>query len=502
MESVFERQQIGADVRILLEQCHSVACPLASPWVYRRNGVYQVRFRPVGVSKKSLTLSLRTRSRETAMRRTRRIDATLKAFHLDRPDDNWEDMIVPLRSLAEQTLADQIRLDETEAQSIAYSELLEDLGVIRATEPLTADHVRSLGVITKIIQAAQERLLKGNPDPLMDMVNELKFEEGKLKTKPDPKVDPVPAVDSPQDPEVLTYSRLSDLYMAEQKDNFAAKSVKDITSSNRVLAKAMTDEHGVELNLLKHTREDMVNLKARLLADGRKPLTVNKLLTRLSTVLTWATNNGYLDRTFNKGLKITKGAESGRKAFTVDQIQKVMDEMARLPEDNWKRWAMSLGVITGARIGEIYQLTREDIRSIGDITVIDLNEEEGKTLKNKHSRRLVPLVDGAYGFDLEAFLRYVDGCEGRLFDRVAHNFTRVLNETLRDIGQHDSGEGLTYHSLRHSLAGLLKAHAVPVGIAQDILGHSSQTITFDLYGGDQRLALSITRDAMKGAFGL
>jgi len=307
-------------------------------------------------------------------------------------------------------------------------------------------------------------------------------------------------VDAPYDPEVLTYRRLSDLYMAEQKDNFAAKSVKDITSSNRVLAKAMTDEHGVELNLLKHTREDMVNLKARLLADGRKPLTVNKLLTRLSTVLTWATNNGYLDRTFNKGLKITKGAESGRKAFTVDQIQKVMDEMARLPEDNWKRWAMSLGVITGARIGEIYQLTREDIRRIGDITVIDLNEGDGKTLKNKHSRRLVPLVDGAYGFDLEAFLRYVDGCEGRLFDRVAHNFTRVLNETLRDIGQHDSGEGLTYHSLRHSLAGLLKAHAVPVGIAQDILGHSSQTITFDLYGGDQRLALGTLEAALEDVF--
>lgn len=303
-----------------------------------------------------------------------------------------------------------------------------------------------------------------------------------------------------QAPEVLTYSRLSDLYMAEQEGNFAPKSVKDITSSNRVLAKALTDEHGVELNLLRHTREDMVNLKSRLLADGRKPLTVNKLLTRLSTVLTWATNNGYLDRTFNKGLKITKGAESGRKAFTVDQIQKVMDEMGRLPEDNWKRWAMSLGVITGARIGEIYQLTREDIRKIGGITVIDLNEDEGKTLKNKHSRRLVPLVDGAYGFDLEAFLRYMGGCEGRLFDRVAHNFTRVLNETLRDIGQHDSGEGLTYHSLRHSLAGLLKAHAIPVGIAQDILGHSSQTITFDLYGGDQRLALKKLEAALKDVF--
>ena len=164
---------------------------------------------------------------------------------------------------------------------------------------------------------------------------------------------------------------------------------------------------------------------------------------------------------------------------------------------------MSLGAITGARIGEIYQLTKEDVRKVGNEWVIDLNTNNGKTLKNKHSARVVPLVDGAYGFDLQGFLGYVRGVEGdKLFDRVAHNFTRVLNETLRDVLQHDSGEGLTYHSLRHTLAGVMKQHEIQVSTVQAILGHSSQTITFDLYGGDSRVAVGKLADAMRTSFGL
>lgn len=296
-----------------------------------------------------------------------------------------------------------------------------------------------------------------------------------------------------------TFSALSALYLAEQADQLKPASLRDMKSACKTLATALTNPEGQELNLKEHTREDMTALKASLM-EGRKPLTVNKLLTRLSTILTWAVNSGYLEKTYNKGLKISKGIESGRKAFSVEQVKKVMGAMGELPEDSWKRWAMSLGVITGARIGEVFQLTKEDVRKVGDVVVIDLNETGNKSLKNKHSKRLVPLVNGAYGFDLKAFLAYVESCPDKLFDRVSHNFTRVLNETLRDIVGVESGEGLTFHSLRHSLASLMKHRGIQVSIAQDVLGHSSQTITFDLYGGDMRLAIGKLEAALKESF--
>lgn len=42
--------------------------------------------------------------------------------------------------------------------------------------------------------------------------------------------------------------------------------------------------------------------------------------------------------------------------------------------------------------------------------------------------------------------------------------------------------GLTFHSLRHSLASLMQAKGVPTVYAQAVMGHASGTITFDTYG--------------------
>ena len=100
---------------------------------------------------------------------------------------------------------------------------------------------------------------------------------------------------------------------------------------------------------------------------------------------------------------------------------------------------------------------------------------------------MVPLTDGAYGFDLAAFLRYVD------------EIRRSGNESLAQIGYRTSGEwvnqhaipaalcdvyerGLVFHSLRHSLASLMQAKGVPTIHAQAVMGHASGTITFDTYG--------------------
>ncbi|WP_158091094.1 tyrosine-type recombinase/integrase [Pseudomonas sp. B14(2017)] len=432
-----------------------------------------------------MTISLKTRSRETAMRYSRRIEAALKVFHLERPEDTWSQLVVPLRNLAESLLWELVQSDDRVALSLEYSELLEDLQAIQGGSPMTVDRVKAINTGVRIVKAAQERLHKGDPTPLSTIIEELQGQE-------DTVVPEAPVVD----PECVTLSRLGAEYLEEQQDSLAPASVRDMKSAIKTLAEALTVD-GSEINLKTHTRQDMVRLKANLM-EGRKPLTVNKLLTRLGTLLSWAENNGYIEKSFNKGLKIAKGAESGRKAFTEAQTRDLMKAMGELPVTSWKRWAMSLGAITGARIGEIYQLNKEDVRKVGNEWVIDLNTNHGKTLKNKHSERVVPLVDGAYGFDLQGFLEYVNGVEGdKLFDRVAHNFTRVLNETLRDVLQHDSGEGLTYHSLRHTLAGVMKQQGIQVSTVQAILGHSSQTITFDLYGGDARLAVGKLADALR-----
>lgn len=73
MRSALLRQKEGQNVRIVLEKSNKLACPMAAPWLYRRGGVYNKHLRPAGVSKRTITLSLRTGHRETATRYRRLI---------------------------------------------------------------------------------------------------------------------------------------------------------------------------------------------------------------------------------------------------------------------------------------------------------------------------------------------------------------------------------------------------------------------------------------------
>src|SRR5690349_21006116 len=95
----------------------------------------------------------------------------------------------------------------------------------------------------------------------------------------------------------------------------------------------------------------------------RAASTVNKLIVKLSAVFAWAVENAHLIKTYDKKLKLTKGLESTRRAFTQVQVTKVMDYASNLPETSWKRWLLSLGVITGGRLNEISQLTTSDIQT-------------------------------------------------------------------------------------------------------------------------------------------
>jgi integrase len=281
----------------------------------------------------------------------------------------------------------------------------------------------------------------------------------------------------------LTFETLSALYMADCASELKPTTLVSTKATHGVLKCLLGD-----LDLKAHTRGDLVRLRDQLVST-RKRSTVNQMIVKLSAVLNWAMDNGHLKRAFDRKLKFTKGTESTRKAFSQEHIAMLMKHASKLEEGSWKRWLLSLGLITGARLNEISQLTTNDVQTTpSGITMIHINEAgEGKSIKNKRSERLVPLTNGAYGFDLNAFLRYVEAC------RVGGE------EALAQIGYRPAGEwlnqqaipaalkdsycrGMVFHSVRHSLASLMQAKGVPTAYAQAVMGHATGTVTFDTYG--------------------
>lgn len=459
---------------------------LAKPYHYRRSGRYYLRLRPQGTLKGFFTLSLRTTDKATAMTISEDILSTLKAYHLDNPEASWDELRERLIEFAEYNLT----MAHGDSSLVAYEMISDEhhlaLRKASAKLPLSINQQRAVSKALEILEASQERM-RGRSGKLVEIVKDL---NGEPCGTPLALSLPISVNASP----ALTFKSLSALYMEERKDSIEASTMRDVKSSCEAISVILGD-----LDMRGHTREDMKNLRDKLLED-RKGSTVNKLMTRLSTVMDWAVNNGYLTKGFDKGLKLSKDADSSREAFSQDQVKALMAHANSLPVDAWQRWALSLGVITGARIEELRQLTKADVKQVGGVWVIDINRNDGKTAKTKNALRVIPLTDGAYGFDLQAFREFVDSSDSRLFTLGAGQFSNLLNGALRDVLSLSADRTQTFHSLRHSLAGALKAAEVPVGTAESILGHASGSISYDLYGAGSAVEAGRMAEALVSAF--
>ena len=462
---------------------------LAKPYHYRRSGCYYLRLRPQGTTKDFFTLSLRTTDKATAMTISQDILKTLKAYHFDNPEATWDELRERLIDIAESCLT----MAHGDGSLVAY-EMIHDehhvaLREASAKLPLSVNQQRAVSKALEILEAAQERL-EGRPGKLVEIVRDLKAESCGTSVALSPSLSVLPTEAS----KPLTFKTLSGLYMEERKDNIQASTMRDVKSSCEAIGAVFGD-----LDLKTHTREHMKNLRDQLLED-RKPSTVKKLMTRLTTVMDWAVHNGYIDKSFDKGLKPTKDTDSSRRAYSQDQIKTFMAHANSLPADSWLRWALSLGAIAATRIAELRQLTKADVKQVGDVWVIDINRNDGKSAKTKHSVRVVPLTDGAFGFDLKAFLQFVDKADSRLFKLGEGRFSEVVNGTLREVLELKADRTLTFHSLRHSLAGALKSVATAQGTTESILGHSSGSISYDLYGAGASVEVGRMAEALKVAF--
>ncbi|PBP30603.1 tyrosine-type recombinase/integrase [Pseudomonas syringae] len=458
---------------------------LAKPYHYRRSGRYYLRLRPQGTAKGFFTLSLRTTDKATAMTISKDILTTLKAYHFDNPEATWDELRERLIDIAESCLTMAHGDSSLVAYEMINDEHHEALREAIAKMPLSVNQQRAVSKALEIIEASQDRM-NGRAGKLVGIVKDLKAEVCSTSVALSPSLSVLPS-------EPLTFKALSGLYMDELKDNVQASTMRDVRSTCEAIGAILG-----ELDLKAHTREDMKNLRAKLLED-RKPSTVRKILTRLSTVMDWGVNNDYLVKALTDGLKPTKGADSSREAFFQDQVKALMAHAKELPVGSWQRWALSLGVITGARIEELRQLTRADVKQLAGVWVIDINRDDGKTAKTKNALRVIPLTDGAYGFDLQAFLEFVDKADSRLFTLGGGQFSVLLNGMLRDVLNLKADRTQTFHSLRHSLAGALKAAEVPVGTAEAILGHASGSISYDLYGAGSGVHVARMAEALKTA---
>ncbi|MGT5583595.1 site-specific integrase [Escherichia coli] len=469
---------------------------VAKPQLVRRaNGRYTIRFRLKGQTTPFLSVSTRSTDRRVATMRQRELAATAKAFMLDRPEVSLQELTEHLRSMAEQFLTDA---SDDYWNGLEVATLVDEksnLKELAATQALSLDQQKGIRLALEVLTAAQQRVDTGDTSGLIDIVMNNPTDYSTI-------CDSMAILSNEQgvSPEVFTqerqpevaicsFSELVSSLLAEKVQTLKTSSYKDLSSSLNTVSRFLPED----MDLM--SRSEWLAVRDAMLAAEVRPSTINKLLTKAKMCLDYGLMNGQLEgRNPIERMKLTKDIDSKRRAFTDEELERLLVRVEAEYQftrhtahttSEARRWASLVSVITGARAAEVCHLTKRDIVTLDNgLVCIDINEDgEGKSVKNKHSVRLVPLTDGVHGFDLASFLSWVDTQpdEGPLFGMTPSAYSswfnsRVMTEALGDA------ENVSLHSLRHWLATRMKERGVNLVDAQGILGHSSQSITYDLYG--------------------
>lgn len=530
-------------------------------YLYQRNGVFYIRLRMKSTDRltvshpshsryKIASVSLRTKDRRTAMAYSRHIKAALRAIHADRPNASYGEMREHLRDIAEWELStgrsDLFEPDMRDLYRDQYGEVGENLVNALASEPLTIDQHRYINEALNVLKACMKRIEAGDSQPLIDYIDEFDATD-----RFNDQVSASLSVSAPQELSIpegkssITVASLFEQYEQENALNWKPATLSENKASHSALIEIF-DYLGLNADANAIKRADMLRVRDVLqqLPKNRKqrfkdaPLvdlldredktdcldvvTINnKYLIKMAAVFKWAVRNDLIKKNMSEGLELKvpqRKASEARNAFSTEQVGQLLGAAKVYSQKSsgkpYHYYVTALAAITGARLNEVAQLQVKDVRTTGAGTVyIHINEDDsslpGKSIKNAHSDRCVPLVDGAYGFVLADFMTLVearrgtDGDDAMVFDglRLMKNgygeqVSKWFNRTLLPKVLADR-DGLAFHSFRHTVATQLKQHGVELAYAQAIMGHSSGSITYDRYAKEVDRLVGVMNDVYK-----
>lgn len=465
-----------------------MALPMTRPTKHPKTGVYQIRRRvPKAlqgiIGKAERVISLRTKDPEEAKRRApaanRKIDEEFAAAQaalgparrlshreitalcgeLYRETvGHWEED--PGTAEDWQTYADHLGddLERDEATGDAIGPGPADLAkakcITRANGiPADADSIRRLAVAfyrTKLkIAETLGRRAEGDYSP-----------DRHLKTFP-----PVEA-EKPQTPtaEPLTSESLLTDWSAERTP--AAATLRSYRGKFRQLARVLGFD-----DLRRVTPDHVIQFKEARLKEGKDPGTVADDVLGMGAVCNWAVKNRKLAANPFTGLapKENRRGEPARHPYDDDEARRIL--LAARKEDGWMRWLPWLLCFTGARISELAELRRRDVRERDGVMVLDIAPTAARAGKNAIAQRMIPLHPALVA---EGFLEYVAslpaGPNGPLLPSIApdprgsriHPATVQSGRWVRNVvGIKDPKKGPN-HSWRHRMEDeLRKVRALP-----------------------------------------
>lgn len=269
----------------------------------------------------------------------------------------------------------------------------------------------------------------------------------------------------------ITVSRALDLYWSLAKDRTLGKSEDQLRRWKNPRIKAVKNFIAVvgDKAIKDITGDDMLDFRnwwmERLEVEDLTPNSANKDLTHLGGILKTVNQMKRLGLVLPLTDLAFKEAEAKmRPPFSVIWIKEKLLAAGALDGLNPEARAILLVMVnTGCRPSELAALTANTIQLNHNVPCISI-EPEGRHIKSKHARRVVPLL----GVSLEAMRSFPDG-----FPRYRSNsasLSATVNKFLRENNLMETDDH-TLYSLRHSFEDRMLAAGIDDRIRRDLFGH-------------------------------
>ncbi|RNJ44422.1 hypothetical protein B5V01_05930 [Mesorhizobium erdmanii] len=261
------------------------------------------------------------------------------------------------------------------------------------------------------------------------------------------------------------------------------------------------------------TPDDVVRFKDHRLAEGVSPKTVGDSdVAGLRAVFKWAVGNKKLPINPALGIQVVrkKAVKTRGKEFTEEEAKAVLAhslnhkgrETPKLKAA--KRWVPWVCAYSGARVGEIVQLRKEDIRQVaigsasGDSLWVMTITPEANTVKDKEVREVVLhdhlIAQGFVAFITSAppgylFLtpRKKDGAVRGVWQSGKNRLQEFVREVMKDERVQPN------HAWRHTFKTIGREAGIADSVLDAICGHAAKTVG-GAYGS---VTLKAQRDAME-----
>jgi integrase len=299
------------------------------------------------------------------------------------------------------------------------------------------------------------------------------------------------AVDRYNDPSAAPLSEVAKSYLEEQERRSPSLPKSTVYKMKKALdafAAYLLPLAG-DPPLRQVTRRHAGGYVSELLKNGQAPATNKGRITMLGTFWKWSMLKGYTEATPWAGqVQTLRGSRRGngsvrRRAFTPDELLALVN--AAGPDD--RRWHLVvLALYTGCRLEELASTETKDV----DVDAGALYLPEGKTESSVrhvpiHSV-IAPLVKHLVKASSDGYL--LAGLKGRGMDKRRGSY--IGDRTNEFIDQAVSDDpGLVVHSLRKNFARALDNAGIPSNIAESLVGHRRQSMTYDAYSGSPEFAV-------------